>query len=93
MSKEELKDEDPAQVTQPHPADEVIHAPKGTSKGRFMLAVLLAFMTLGTFSISSEVVQFFSCAPSARSAYMVWNHPTQGQVKVSSADFLQFQRP
>ncbi|MBK7875695.1 MAG: hypothetical protein IPJ77_08080 [Planctomycetes bacterium] len=92
MSKEELKDEDPAQVTQPHPEDEVIHAPKGTKKGRFLLGVLLAFLTLTTFSISGEIVQFFSCGPSARSAYMVWNHPTEGQKQVPYADFLLLQR-
>lgn len=92
MSKEELKDKDLELEVRPKAEDELIHAPKGTSKGRFLLGFVLALLTLGTFSISGEIIDLFSCGPTGRGAFMTWNHPKLGVQEVKGADFVLVQR-
>lgn len=88
MSKEELKAEPRTEVVSTTPgADEVIHAPKGTSRGRFLLAFLLAIMVLTTFSVSDEVVGCFSGRSRGGQTYLAWEDPVRGHVNMNAADF------
>ena len=92
MSKEELKDQPLEQEVRPHAEEEIIHAPKGTSKGRFILGLVLAMLVLTTFMVSDNLVDLFACGGRGRGAYMTWKHPVHGPQEVSGLDFLTAQR-
>ena len=68
--------------------DEKIHVPKGSSKTRFLMTALLAFLVLTTFTVSREVQDVFTGRNKARTSYMSWKTP-QGKVQeLSAGDFL-----
>ena len=92
MSQDELKDEDPAQATKPHPEEELIHAPEGQKKGLFALAVLLVLFALMVFTVAPQVIDLLSGAGGAGKEYLTWNHPTQGKKVKAYSDFQLLQR-
>ena len=67
--------------------DELIVAPKGKSKTRFLLTFLLVIMLLTTFSVGDEVIAVLT-GRGGRGAYMSWTHPTRGLQKLDAQDFL-----
>lgn len=90
MSKEDHKHA-PAEIVQESlPVEgEVIHAPKGTKRGRFLLAFLLAIMVLTTFSVSQEVVACFTGKAGRAGTYLSFKHPTLGTATVNESEFVK----
>jgi hypothetical protein len=79
---------DPKASARAHHDDDVIVVPKGSSKARFLMTVLLAFLVLTTFTVSKEVQDFFTGGDKARAAYMSWKRPDGTVEKIKDRDFM-----
>lgn len=88
MSKDESKTnlQDKPAESQAHD-DAPIVAPRGTKRGRFILAFLLAIMVLTTFTVSQEVVACFSGEASRASRFMTYTLPTGESRSLDGAEF------
>lgn len=90
MSKEEKKHATAEIVQETPPVEgEIIHAPRGTKRGRFILTFLIAVMVLTTFSISGPVVDFFTGKAHSAGTYLTFKHPVLGTAKVNEAEFVK----
>ena len=90
MSKEDQKHATAEIVKESVPAqDEVIHAPKGSKRGRFVLAFLLAIMVLTTFSVSDEVVACFTGRAGRSGTFLSFRHPQLGTATVNESEFMK----
>ena len=68
--------------------DDVIHVPKGSSRARFLMTVVLLLLVLTTFTVSQEVVEVFTGAGDAKGAYMSWKRPDGTVQSMDQMDFL-----
>lgn len=88
MSKEDPKHVKAEIVQESLPGqDEIIHAPKGSKRGRFVLAFLLAIMVLTTFSVSDEVVSCFTGKSRGAGTFLSFRHPKLGTATVNESEF------
>lgn len=90
MSKEDKKHATAEIVQESPPVEgEIIHAPRGAKRGRFILTFLIAVMVLTTFSISGPVVDFFTGKAHSAGTYLSFKHPTLGTARVNEAEFVK----
>jgi hypothetical protein len=82
------KPQDPQDPSLVHDEDKLIVVPKGGSKTRFVMTLLLVVMLLTTFSVGDEVVRALTGDSRVSKAYVTWNHPTEGVRHLSQGDFL-----
>jgi hypothetical protein len=75
---------DPKQQAEHH--DEVIVAPRGTKKARFIMTFLLVVMLLTTFVVSDQILSVFGTG-SRSSSYVSWTDPDGTQRKISGQEF------
>jgi hypothetical protein len=75
-----------------HHEDDVVVVPKGSSRTRFLMTALLAFLVLTTFTVSREVVDVFSGRNPAKTAYMRWKRPDGKTESMSRSDFAMVKR-
>jgi len=69
-------------------SDEVIHAPKGQSRLRFFLLVLLVIVLLVIFVLPGEIQSCVSGTGRPREAMASWVHPTQGKIEYDYTQFI-----
>lgn len=88
MSKDDPKTnlQEPRPESRPHD-DTPIVVPRGTKRGRFILALLLAFMVLTTFTVSQEVVACFSGEAGRTSRFMTYTLPGGELRSLDAAEF------
>ena len=88
MSNDQQSSKPAADAKTAHVEDELIHAPEGRSKTRWLLGVLLVMLLLTTFTVGDEVVKTLTGEGRGSKAFFRWNHPTEGVKKVTAPDFL-----
>lgn len=89
MSKDDPKLHTPGPATETHAHDDApIVAPRGTKRGRFLLALLLAFIVLTTFTVSQEVVACFSGETTRASKYMTFRMPNGDSISLDGGEFM-----
>ncbi len=68
--------------------DDVIVAPRGTKRTRFLLTFLLVVLMLTTFMVGDQIVKVFGGEGSTRSSYMTWKAADGTQHTLSEPEFL-----
>ncbi len=67
--------------------DDLIVAPKGKNKTRFMLTFLLIIFLLTMFSVSDQFVDMFTGRSGRGSAFLTWTDPTGTRKSLSVPEF------
>lgn len=94
MSQEPAKTPgEPADATTPeqHP-DDLIVAPRGTSRTRFVMTFLIVLLLLTTFTVSGPILDTLGLKDSVTANYMSWKGPDGTPRKLSYADFMAQKR-
>lgn len=76
---------------QPEHQDDVIIAPRGTKRGRFLMTFLLVILVLTTFTVSDQVLNVFGVG-SGGGSYMIWKAADGSQRKLSETEFVMEKR-
>ncbi|MCY2961242.1 MAG: hypothetical protein NTY35_13860 [Planctomycetota bacterium] len=71
--------------------DDVITAPRGTKRGRFLMTFLLVILVLTTFSVSDQVLNVFGVGSGAGS-YVSWKSANGSTRKLSESEFVMEKR-
>ncbi len=71
--------------------DDVIIAPRGTKRGRFLMTFLLVILVLTTFSVSDQVLNVFGVG-SGGGSYISWKAADGSARKLSQTEFLMEKR-
>jgi hypothetical protein len=71
--------------------DDVIIAPRGTKRGRFLMTFLLVVLVLTTFTVSDQILNVFGGGP-AGGAYASWKSPDGETRSLSEPEFMMEKR-
>lgn len=71
--------------------DDVIIAPRGTKRGRFLMTFLLVILVLTTFTVSDQVLNVFGVG-SGGGSYVSWKSPDGTKRALSESEFMNEKR-
>lgn len=79
---------DPEKKTGHEHDDDVIIAPKGSRKARFVMTFLLVITLLTTFSVSSQVIDVFTGKGGRGSSFITWKDLNGDSQSMSESEFM-----